>query len=75
MGMTTHEPTYLPSAVAAKRIGVTPGTLAKMRMRPGDGPPFVRLSRRKIVYATATIDQWLMQREFRSTKDYAPAAV
>jgi predicted DNA-binding transcriptional regulator AlpA len=68
------QPIYLTTPEIAKRIGLTAGTLAKMRRRPGAGPPFVRLSGRRIVYAAASVDEWMREREFRSTQEYASAA-
>jgi hypothetical protein len=68
------EPIYLQTPAAAARLGLAPATLEKMRVR-GDGPPFCRWSRRRIVYAVAAIDQWAREREHRSTKEYSVAAV
>jgi hypothetical protein len=70
----TTEPIYLQTPAAAARLGLAPATLEKMRVR-GDGPPFCRWSRRRIVYAVAAIDQWAREREHRSTKEYSAAAV
>jgi hypothetical protein len=67
------EPLYLQTPAAAARLGLAPATLEKMRVR-GDGPPFCRWSRRRIVYAVAAIDQWAREREHRSTKEYSAAA-
>jgi hypothetical protein len=68
------EPTFLQTAAAADRLGLAAGTLCKMRVR-GDGPPFLRLSPRRIVYAVAALDSWAASREFRSTSEYCrPAA-
>jgi hypothetical protein len=69
----TTEPIYLQTPAAAARLGLAPATLEKMRVR-GDGPPFCRWSRRRIVYAVAAIDQWAREREYRSTKEYTTAA-
>jgi hypothetical protein len=68
------ETVYLQTPAAAARLGLAPATLEKMRVR-GDGPPFCRWSRRRIVYAVAAIDQWAREREHRSTKEYSAAAV
>jgi Helix-turn-helix domain len=69
----TTEPVYLQTPAAAARLGLAPATLEKMRVR-GDGPPFCRWSRRRIVYAVAAIDQWAREREYRSTEEYSAAA-
>lgn len=72
--MQTNEPKqnspYLRTEDAAKRIGLAVGTLEKMRCR-GDGPPFLRLSARRVVYAVDALDKWARDREFTSTSEYA----
>jgi hypothetical protein len=67
------EPVYLQTPAAAARLGLAPATLEKMRVR-GDGPPFYRWSRRRIVYAVAALDGWAREREYRSTREYTAAA-
>lgn len=67
------DPTYLLTPDAAARIGLAAGTLEKMRVR-GDGPPYLRLSPRRVVYAVNTLDAWVRARQFNSTSEYAPAA-
>lgn len=65
--------TYLQTPEAAAHLGLAAATLEKMRIR-GDGPPFLRLSPRRIVYAVDMLDAWARAREFSSTQDYASAA-
>jgi hypothetical protein len=69
------ETLYLRTPEAAKRLGVAPSTLAKMRIRDGGGPPFHRWSARRIVYSLAGLDEWARQREFGSTREYRYRAV
>jgi hypothetical protein len=64
-------PSYLLTPDAAKRLGFAPGTLEKMRVR-GGGPPYLRLSPRRVVYAVDSLDSWARGREFTSTSEYAP---
>ncbi len=68
-----NEALYLQTSDAAKRLGLAASTLEKMRGR-GDGPPFHRWSRRRVVYAVASLDAWAREREFHSTKEYGTAA-
>jgi hypothetical protein len=63
------DPIYLLTPKAAERIGLAAGTLEKMRIR-GDGPPYLRLSPRRIVYAIDALDTWVRRREFNSTSEY-----
>jgi hypothetical protein len=64
------DPIFLQTPKAAQRLGFAAGTLEKMRVR-GDGPPYLRLSPRRIVYAVDSLDAWAREREFRSTLEYA----
>ena len=64
---------YLQTPEAATRIGLAAGTLEKMRVR-GDGPSYLRLTPRRVVYAVDTLDAWARSREFNSTSEYPNAA-
>jgi hypothetical protein len=68
--MTTS--TYLQTPGAAERLGLAAGTLEKMRVR-GDGPPYLRLTPRRVVYAVDTLDAWARSHEFGSTSEYSRA--
>jgi hypothetical protein len=61
---------YLRPRDAAKRLGLSPNTLVKMRMR-GDGPPFIRLTPRRIVYAPDALDDFIRGRQYTRTAEYA----
>lgn len=63
------ETPYLRAGDAAKRLGLSPNTLVKMRMR-GDGPPFIRLTPRRIVYAPDALDDFVRSRQYARTADY-----
>jgi hypothetical protein len=67
------EPVFLTTPSAAARLQLAAATLEKMRVR-GDGPPFIALSRRRIVYDVAALDAWARSRQFTSTSEYASAA-
>jgi hypothetical protein len=67
------ETIYLRPGDAAKRLGLSPNTLVKMRMR-GDGPPFIRLTPRRIVYAPDALEDFVRERRYRRTAEYAGAA-
>jgi len=61
---------FLRTAQAATRIGVAKNSLEKMRVN-GNGPPFVRISPRRIVYEAAALDLWVKSRgEYLSTSQY-----
>lgn len=64
---------YLRTPEAASRIGLAASTLEKMRVR-GDGPSYLRLTPRRVVYAVDILDAWARSREFNSTSEYAPAS-
>jgi predicted DNA-binding transcriptional regulator AlpA len=65
-------PTYLQTPEAAARLGLAPGTLDKMRVR-GDGPTYLRLTPRRVVYAVDALDAWARARQFNSTSEYPEA--
>jgi predicted DNA-binding transcriptional regulator AlpA len=67
------ETMYLRAGDAAKRIGLSPSTLVKMRMR-GDGPPFIRLTPRRIVYAPEALEDFVRKRQYTRTADYTGTA-
>lgn len=55
---------------AAKFLGLSTSTLAKMRMRGGhDSPPFVRIGSRVVGYRLSDLESWLSSRRRRSTSD------
>ncbi len=64
---------FLQTPDAAARLGFAASTLEKMRLR-GNGPPYLRLSPRRIVYEADRLDAWARSREFSSTSEY-PRAV
>lgn len=60
---------YLNAAEVCELVpGFTEHQLAQMRFR-GDGPPFVKLSPRKVVYAESSLRTWLAGREQSSTRE------
>jgi predicted DNA-binding transcriptional regulator AlpA len=63
----------LPTRTAAARLGLSDSTMEKMRSR-GDGPKFIRLTPKKVAYSVAALEEWLREREYRSTKEYGAAA-
>lgn len=58
----------LNNAETARLLGVSPRTLPKWRLR-GDGPPFVRVGRRRVLYRLDAIETYLAARSRRSTSD------
>jgi predicted DNA-binding transcriptional regulator AlpA len=51
---------------AAPYVGLTKSTLAKMRIR-GDGPPYMKVGPRVVIYDQDELDAWLAARSRRST--------
>lgn len=59
---------------AARYVGLSVSTLAKLRCQPGEGPAFRRLGR-AVTYEIADLDAWCATKEKKtSTIDSAPAA-
>lgn len=61
---------YLTTAEAAALRRVSKSTMEHERVR-GDGPPFVRIGRRKVGYRLDTLQAWLAARESTSTSAVA----
>lgn len=57
---------------AAKYLGMSASTLAKMRVR-GDGPPYSKVGPRIVVYDVDDIEQWLDARKVNSTSEVIDA--
>jgi predicted DNA-binding transcriptional regulator AlpA len=53
---------------AAAYVGLSPSTLAKMRLR-GDGPLYAKAGSRIVIYDKADLDAWLGARRRRSSSD------
>lgn len=62
------DPLHLPREAAAfLRLSVS--ALAKLRMEPGCGPRFIRLSANRVAYRQSALESWLSERERGSTRD------
>jgi predicted DNA-binding transcriptional regulator AlpA len=55
---------------AAAYLGVSQGFLEKAAVT-GDGPPYLRLSARLVVYDIADLDDWMAARRVRSSAEVA----
>jgi predicted DNA-binding transcriptional regulator AlpA len=60
-------PKVLTAKEAAKLVGLSESTLAKLRLN-GNGPVYCKLGRR-VVYRPSDLDQWLQSRTTRDTSD------
>jgi predicted DNA-binding transcriptional regulator AlpA len=65
--MVTHAFGTLNARDAARFVGLSESTLAKLRLN-GNGPPYCKLGRR-VVYRLADLEQWLQSRTTRDTSD------
>ncbi len=59
---------YLRAPAAAEYLGLSPSTLAKMRLR-GDGPVYSKVGPRVVVYDVADLEAYLAARRRHSTSD------
>jgi predicted DNA-binding transcriptional regulator AlpA len=57
---------YLRTPAAAEHIGAAAQTLERWRIE-GNGPPFVRLSSKLVVYDVEDLDAWCAARKVTST--------
>ena len=53
---------------AATYLGISPSTLAKMRLR-GDGPRYSKLGSRIVVYGISDLNVYAVERRRRSTSE------
>ena len=60
-------PKVVTAKVAARIVGLSESTLAKLRLN-GNGPVYCKLGRR-VVYRPVDLDQWLQSRTARDTSD------
>jgi len=65
--------TKLRAPAAAEYLGLSTSTLAKMRLR-GDGPVYMKVGRRVVLYDQSDLDAWLDGRKRRSTSEPDRAA-
>lgn len=63
---------YLTTEAAAARLCVSPTTLERLRVR-GDGPPFIAVSLRRIVYEREALDAWARSRAVQSARERSAA--
>lgn len=65
-------PAKLRSREAAGYLGISPSTLAKMRLR-GTGPVYLKIGARVVVYDRADLDRYVAARRRTSTSDTGEA--
>jgi predicted DNA-binding transcriptional regulator AlpA len=65
--MMPELPKVISAKVAARYVGLSESTLAKLRLN-GNGPTYCKLGRR-VVYRPEDLDQWLESRTARDTSD------
>jgi excisionase family DNA binding protein len=65
--MVGNNPSVLDATAAARYMGISPSTLAKMRLS-GNSPLFLKLGRR-VLYRRTDLDEWLETHLARNTTD------
>jgi predicted DNA-binding transcriptional regulator AlpA len=65
--MVGTSPSVLDAVTAAHYLGISPSTLAKLRLT-GNGPVYCKLGRR-VVYRREDLEAWLESRVARNTSD------
>ena len=63
----SHLPNVVSTKIAARLVGLSESTLAKLRLT-GNGPVYCKLGRR-VVYRPSDLEQWLQSRTTRDTSD------
>lgn len=54
---------------AAAYVGMSVGWMNKARMRAGDGPTYLKIGVRRVVYDVTDLDAWLQGSRRKSTDD------
>ena len=62
-----NTPRFVPTALAAGYLGLSPRTLEKLRVQ-GGGPTYAKFGRR-VVYAVEDLDRWAAERRRGSTSE------
>ncbi|SFK03277.1 Predicted DNA-binding transcriptional regulator AlpA [Methylocapsa palsarum] len=65
---TDNTSPLLRTKEAAARVGLAEATLEKLRCL-GGGPPYFKVSRKRVVYDAAELDLWARSQRFASTSD------
>jgi hypothetical protein len=60
-------PKVVTASEAARLVGLSISTLAKLRLN-GNGPPYCKLGRR-VLYRPTDLEEWLQSRVTRDTSD------
>lgn len=64
-----HRPDeYVTEQGLYKRYYIPPRTAQRWRST-GDGPPWIRLGRRRILYRVSDVEEWLRERTYRHRAD------
>ena len=66
--MNTENPLVMNAEQAARRLGLSVSTLAKMRLY-GTGPAYSKLGRR-VVYRLEDLEAWVAANRYHSTSEY-----
>jgi excisionase family DNA binding protein len=61
---------FCTTGQAAELLGVSASWLEKLRVR-GDGPPFYRVSARRVLYRLSDLNDWIEAHRAQSTSEYA----
>jgi hypothetical protein len=66
--MGSNAENYLTTQQAAARLGVSTSWLEKLRVR-GDGPPYYKVSQRRVLYGIGDLTTWMEEHRIRSTSE------
>lgn len=59
---------YLAEAQLDQQYGIKPRTAQRWR-QSGEGPPYIRLGRRRVLYRRQDVENWLRERTYRHRAD------
>lgn len=64
-------PEYTDTKGASQITGLSESWLEKVRVQRSDGPPFIRVTNKRILYRVADLHAWMLARQCKSTSDRA----
>ena len=67
------KPRFLTTTQAAEYLGMTKSYIQRLRMT-GEGPEYLRISPRRVLYLVEDINRWLEGQRRRSTVDPGPGS-
>lgn len=67
--MQNQSPEYVDTKGAAAIVGMSASFLSKARFRRSDGPPFIKVSRKRVLYKVEDLHAWMAAQRRSNTSE------